>query len=345
MKKRIRQILIPVATSVALVLSVSACSSSSGGSDGGTAAPKSDRLVLAVAGTAPVAYTGYIEAGEENGIFKKHGIDLDVQYIAGGTAVVSALQTGQADIGVSGPEPGYIADANSGGTIVSIYQSAYSSIYAYGFLSGSPIQTPDQMKGAKVGVVSQSGSATPFLTAELKKHGLSINDVTLVPIGEGASAAAAVQSKRVNVLFYDDSGFATLKHSGFKVKQLPIPGVANNYPGQVVMTTQKTLKARKAVLRRFDAAYSEAIKACLKNGSACMTDFAKWAPEASAGHELDMLSWNARAKILLPPKDAKGVYGFSADRYWNEVGTILTAGGVITKAPDPSDVYTNELLK
>src|SRR3981081_1031190 len=66
------------------------------------AAPPSAADLLKVASPQRGSWEGAIpELGQQQGIFRKHGLDLDILYTAGGGETLQAVISGAVDIGLS----------------------------------------------------------------------------------------------------------------------------------------------------------------------------------------------------------------------------------------------------
>jgi NitT/TauT family transport system substrate-binding protein len=128
---------------------------------------------------------------QNEGIFQKHGLDVDLQYAASATSV-SALVSGQMQVATVGLSE--VVGAIAGGADLVVVATQVPG-YAYVFEVAPDIQTADDLKGKAVGI-SRTGSSSDIATrVVLKKLGLDPEkDVTLVQTGSNTERAAAVQS-------------------------------------------------------------------------------------------------------------------------------------------------------
>jgi ABC-type nitrate/sulfonate/bicarbonate transport system substrate-binding protein len=340
--KNLRTRIGAVLASTLIVTSVAACSAPAETDDEGQ---PTEKVVLLIAAASPSPFSAYFQGGKEEGIFADNGIDLEFQYVSGGTTTVSALVAGQVDVVMSGAEPGVIASAEEGADIVSIAQLAYSNVYSWGFVPGSPVQKVADLKGARLGVASVSGSSIPVVESELAGVGLSLADVTLVPIGDGAQAVAAFQSGEVDAFFYYDTGFVLFKKAGLDFRQEALgERFVGQYPATVITTTGAKIEERGEVLTRFLQGLQSSIKWCLDDPEGCIDQFAKAAPDSAPDKELALEILKARIAYMELPAEANGQYGYSDESYWANLVDILTEGGLLTSDPDPSTLFTNDLL-
>jgi len=102
------------------------------------------------------------DVGVEAGIFKKHGIDLEISSFSGDAKEMQAVAAGSIDVALGGgpafativkgvPMKAVAAEANAPNTIFLVV------------LKDGPIQSPDDLKGKTVSV-STAGSLTYWLT-------------------------------------------------------------------------------------------------------------------------------------------------------------------------------------
>src|SRR5262245_3962147 len=87
-----------------------------------------------------------LQVGIEAGIFRKHGIDLEVVSFGGGPRVQQAIAAGAIDIGIgSGPELALVAKGAPEIGVAAIADAPYSVLLAV--LKDSPIKAAEDLKG------------------------------------------------------------------------------------------------------------------------------------------------------------------------------------------------------
>ncbi|MBT4673127.1 MAG: ABC transporter substrate-binding protein [Rhodospirillaceae bacterium] len=126
------------------------------------------------------------EIGVQEGIFKKHGLELDITATRGSAKLHQAMAADSADMGLgSGPGLGFVMRgapeigflASHGAPLnIGILVTKNSPLYKKGM-------TIKDLKGAKIGV-STSSSLTYFLATRMAvNQGWGANGVTPVPLG------------------------------------------------------------------------------------------------------------------------------------------------------------------
>jgi NitT/TauT family transport system substrate-binding protein len=124
------------------------------------------------------------------GYFKKHGLDVDLQYEVG-TIEVASLLAGQSQIAQVGGAEVVSADV-SGGDITVL--ATLGPIFSYVFMVPNSITSAAQLKGKVVGVTKYGDASDIGARVALRRLGLSPSDVTFVQVGSSTNRAAALIS-------------------------------------------------------------------------------------------------------------------------------------------------------
>ena len=135
------------------------------------------------------------DVGADTGIFKKHGIDLEISAFTGDAKEMQALTAGSLDIALGGgpafativkgvPMKAVAAEANAPNTIMLVV------------LKDGPIKTVDDLKGRNVSV-STAGSLTYWLTQQLSRaQGWGDDGIKISPLGSSETQIAALKTIR-----------------------------------------------------------------------------------------------------------------------------------------------------
>src|SRR5512135_2372292 len=148
-----------------------------------------------------VAYTAFagtftiLWLGQDAGLYRKHGADMELLFIGSSTTAVQALLGGDVDIVYSAA--GAVVDANlSGADLVMVgcqYDKGQTS-----FFTTAPIASIGELKGKTVGV-SRFGAFSDFVARHvLKRNRLQpIKDVALLQLGGTREIIAGMQKNLV----------------------------------------------------------------------------------------------------------------------------------------------------
>ena len=94
----------------------------------------------------------------EAGIFRKHGLDVELLYVGGGGRAAQVVQSGEVPIGVF--TGGAVINSNlAGGDLVMITSSM--NVMTFAVMARPEIRRVEDLKGKRIGI-SRLGSATDF---------------------------------------------------------------------------------------------------------------------------------------------------------------------------------------
>ena len=219
--------------------------------------------VLLYAEPLRIAYTsiamvyGPLWLTKEAGIFKKHNIDPEFIYIAGGPPSLQALIAG--DVAVSFTAAGATVAANLAGSDVVLLGASIDSL-PFELWSIPAIKTPEQLKGTKLGV-SRIGATTDFVARYLlKKWNLQPDkDVPIFQAGAGPQVFAAIRGGSVQsgVLSAGPETLRAEAEGYFKLADVSTTGLV--YPFGPFAARQAFIKTQPDLVGRFVKAYVEGI--------------------------------------------------------------------------------------
>lgn len=222
---------------------------------GGAAAPSAAPVKITVSYSNAVAdnLPGWI--AQDQGIFAKHGLDVDLQLIAS-TQGIAALLSGQTQIAqIGGSET---LNAAVGGADMDMF-GTLTPYLAYYLEVPAAIKSVSDLKGRKLGIAGVGGSIDTGIRLLLKKINLDANkDVTIVNTGSVTAAFTALINGAVDgtLLHPPDTIAAEAKgfHALYDLAALQIP--ASNV---AMVTTRSYATAHKDVVQAYTDAIVEAI--------------------------------------------------------------------------------------
>jgi len=154
-----------------------------------------------------------LQVGAEAGIFKRHGIDLEVVSFGGGPRVQQALAADAIDIGIgSGPELAFVAKGAPEIAVAAIADAPYSVLLAVP--ADSPIKSPEDLKGKTISI-SSKGSLTHWLGRELSRQlGFGPEGINLAPLGTTAAQMAALKTHQIDGMIVEANAGYRLEEEG-----------------------------------------------------------------------------------------------------------------------------------
>ena len=137
------------------------------------------------------------DVGVETGIFKKHGIDLDISAFAGDAKMVQALTANSLDIALGG-SPSFAAIVKGAPMKAVAVFSGAPNIIMLTVLKDGPLKTVDDLKGHTVSV-SGAGSLTFWLTQQLSRRlGWGDDGIKITPLGASEAQIAALMTHQID---------------------------------------------------------------------------------------------------------------------------------------------------
>jgi NitT/TauT family transport system substrate-binding protein len=223
-------------------------------------APKAraaDLLHIGNAGRESFSFTP-ANIGQETGIFKKHGLDLDIAGFGGDAKLQQAMAAGAVDIGLgSGPGMAFIVKGSPVKGIAAM--AGPPLIFAMVVRADGAVKTVDDLKGRKV-AISTVGSATNWLMNEVsRQHGWGYGGFEQVPIGENSARIAALKSGAVDACVVDIGSALNFVERGDGRILMRFGDVAKHFIMHVIFATDNAVAQKPAALTAFLKGWFETI--------------------------------------------------------------------------------------
>jgi NitT/TauT family transport system substrate-binding protein len=202
---------------------------------------------------------GIAELGRRGGIFKKHGLDLDILYTQAGPESIQALIAGSVDIATAAGVSAAVGTFAKGAPIRIIASEVIGAPDLYWYVpANSPIRKVEDFNDKTVAFSLTGSSSHAGLLALIAQHKL-----TAKATSTGSITATLTQTMTAQV----DVGFSAIPFFLDKVEegQIRIIATGNDVAslktrtGRVNITNLQTLQKRRDVLARFNRAYKETI--------------------------------------------------------------------------------------
>jgi ABC-type nitrate/sulfonate/bicarbonate transport system substrate-binding protein len=154
-----------------------------------------------------------LQVGIETGIFKQHGIEVEVSSFSGGPRVQQAIAADSIDIGFgSGPELALAAKGAPEIGIAAMADAPYSVLLAT--LKDSPIKTATDLKDKTISV-SSKGSLTDWLAHELSRlQGWGPDGFKIAPLGATGAQMAALKTRQIDGMIVEANAGYRMEEDG-----------------------------------------------------------------------------------------------------------------------------------
>jgi NitT/TauT family transport system substrate-binding protein len=223
------------------------------------------------------------ELGQKAGIFKKHGLELEILYTQGGGETQQAVISGSVDIGIGVGTGGAMGAFAKGAPIRAFANSMTGAHDLYWYVPAtSPIKSMKDAGGRSIAYSTRGSSTNMIVLGFLKHFGI---DAKPVAAGNPASTFTQTMSGQIDV------GWASPPFGVEAIEQNRIRVVArgSDVPSfrdqtvRVQIVNAAALEAKKDALARFVQAWRETID-WMYSDPAAIRAYAEWVnvPEALA---------------------------------------------------------------
>ena len=199
-----------------------------------------------------------VDIGVRAGIFKQHGLDIEIANFGGDAKLQQAMAADGIDIALgSGPGLAFIAKGSPVKGIAAM--AGPPLLFALVVRNDDTVKTVDDLKGRKIGI-STVGSVTSWIISEVsRQRGWGFGGITQVPIGENAARVAAVRSKALDGCIVDLASALNYEQRGEGRILLRFGDLVKDFIIHVIFATDTAIAKRPKALRGFMAGWLETI--------------------------------------------------------------------------------------
>jgi NitT/TauT family transport system substrate-binding protein len=177
-------------------------------------APERADVHIAVGGKAALYYLP-LTIAEQRGYFKEEGLNVKISDFAGGSQALRAVVGGSADV-VSGAYEHTINMQSKKQIFQAFVLQGRAPQISIGIATAkaAAYRSPRDLKGLKVGVSAPGSSTNMLFNHFIAKAGLKLSDVSIIGVGTGAGAIAALKSGQIDVVSNVDPVMTKLELDG-----------------------------------------------------------------------------------------------------------------------------------
>jgi NitT/TauT family transport system substrate-binding protein len=249
--------------------------------------------------------TAITHLGTKAGIFKKHGIELDMIYTSGSGETLQPIIGGSADLGLAVGTLGAISAFAKGAPVRIVGAQATGAADYWYAKTSSPIKTLKDTTDKNTIAFSTNGSSTHSIVRAF----VSEFDVKAkpTPTGNPSSTLTAVMTDQVDI-GWASPPFGLREMEDGKIRLVARATDATLVRGQtirVIVANADVLAKRKDVIGRFMKAYRESIDYMYSANPQVIKDYAEFVgvPEPLAKRVRD----DFFPKALVSPDEIKGL--------------------------------------
>jgi NitT/TauT family transport system substrate-binding protein len=288
-----------------------------------TGPASADDLVKMTIGQRGNWDTAIAELGTKAGIFKKHGLTLEMIYTSGSGETLQPVISGSVDLGLAVGTLGAMA-AYSKGAPVRIIGAQATGAADYWYAKNPAIKTLKDTDGKTIAFSSNGSSTQSVVRAFINEFKLTAKPQAT---GNPATTLTTVMTDQVDV-GWASPPFGLKEIEEGKIHIVAKATDATLVRGQTIRTVvanSATLEKRKEVIERFMKAYRETIDYMYSDNPQVIKDYAEFVkvPEAMAKRVRD----DFFPKSLIDPDKIAGL-----DSLMEEAVTLKFIPAPLTKA-------------
>lgn len=297
-----------------------------------SAAMAADKIRVGKSVVQPFAFAP-LEIGTAEGIWTKHGLDVEVIIFAGDAKLQQGLVAGAVDFGLgSGPAMGFLAKGVQAKAVAAIANEPLSM----GLIMGpaSKIRTPQELKGAKVGVTT-NGSLTYWLVRELSRQmGWGSDGIETVALGAIGPQFAALKVGQVDGIIMSSSQGYGLEAKNEGRVLLKFGSYIKDFHTHVIFATDDMIEHKPDQIRRFLAGWKDVIAfmAANKDETVRVARQVTGLDEAIERREYDDVMPMMSRDLRFRPKAL------------DTIGDSFPEMGIMPAKPDMRTLYTEQFL-
>jgi NitT/TauT family transport system substrate-binding protein len=204
--------------------------------------------------------------------WKKHGLEVELIYLRGGSRTVSALIAGSVDL-ILGSDLGVTTAILQGANLTRL--GVTTNTLGYSMVSQPNIKTVYDLKGKVIGITPGRDAAYARVVKLLRDNGMdAAKDVTFLSVGDGGPAArvAALSSGVIHATMFTPPSDVISEKAGMRV--LAKIDVAN--VGGGLNTTPAFVQKSRALAVRFLRGYMEGIQYMKSHKDESLKIFSKY---------------------------------------------------------------------
>jgi NitT/TauT family transport system substrate-binding protein len=192
----------------------------------------------------------------EAGIFRRHGLDVELLYVAGGGRAAQVVQSGEVPIGLF--TGGAAINSNlAGGDLVVIASSM--NVMTFVVMARPEIKRVEELKGKKVGI-SRFGSATDFGLRYVEEQWpvKRQRDFTVIQMGGVSDVYSALRAGALDAGVVNAELAILARREGYR-ELVDIAKMGINFPTSSVVTTRSFIKRNENTVRKLVRGFVEGV--------------------------------------------------------------------------------------
>jgi NitT/TauT family transport system substrate-binding protein len=192
----------------------------------------------------------------EAGLFKKHGLDAEILYVAGGSRAAQVILSGEAPIAMFNGSAVVSADV-AGADLVNV--ASGMNVLPFFLVAGTGVKQIEDLRGKKV-AITRFASATDFaLRFAAEKWPVKPDrDFAVLQLGGQPEMMAALKSGAVAGAMLNAEFTILAKREGYR-DLVDVASLGLVFPGSGVNTSRSFIRNRRDTVLRMLRAYTDSV--------------------------------------------------------------------------------------
>jgi NitT/TauT family transport system substrate-binding protein len=315
-------------------------------------AAETKQITLAMPTAVLQPLTAYYTSIPATIFWKEEGLDVTILPLNGANTAAQALDADKAQVAFTANSALFsLLQAHPDTNLVAYYTFIQNFQSLPRVLPDSPIRTVADLAGKTVGLQSLGNSQVQTTRALVKEAGKDPNSIKFVAVGEGAEAAYALKTGRVEALALFDGLYALIEADGTPLREVTSEHVSSEKVGfQSSMFAKRSyLEKNRDVLVKLGRGVAKATVFAKENPEAAVRIHWKFYPATKArgipdeqAMRLSFATLKARLKNV---RDIDDLTGNATRRQIEGYMQMMIDGGVLTKPLDIDRLWDSSLLK
>ena len=291
--------------------------------------------------------TAYVYIADEQGMFKKRGITAQISRGFGSLAAGQAIGNGQFDFGLVSASSTIVCAA-TGVPLVALATTNYEAFLGVLVRSDSPIKTPKDLEGKRMGGVPASVEF-PLWKAFAKKAGIDASKVTIVQADPRVVERSLVD-KQIDASFcVASTSYSVARGMGTDTRAILLSDYGLPFYSNNIVTRPEVLARDPGLCKDVTEALLEALAFTLRDPDAALEIFLKKVPEltlTAGGKEFARLGQGFMLSSVPRAESIGHGLGYTDMARVKEMTDLVMEYAVppTAKRPDPEQLFTNRFI-
>ena len=291
--------------------------------------------------------TAYVYVADAQGMFKKRGINIDISRGFGSITASQTIGAGQFDFGLVSTGATILGAAN-GLPLVATGTTNYDAYMGILVLADSPIKTPKDLEGKKLGGIPPSAEF-PFWPAFAKKAGIDTSKITIVQTDARVAERVLVDRQVDALICITSTSYAVAKSIGAATRAILWSNYGLSFYSNNIVTRPEVLARDPKLCQDVTDALLEALAFCARDPEGALDIFIRKVPElglTAGGREFARLSQGFMLASMVMPEAIENGLGYTNMARVGEMTNLVMDYAVTSTAKRPAvdALFTNRFI-